>query len=103
MLSTIVEAHAALGDKTKALATVEHDTWLPANDSFQAVFSAEMKSTIAVQVGDRDLAIEQLAISARRPGGASYGELKFDPLWDPLRADPRFEKIVASLAPKDVK
>ena len=30
----------------------------------------------------------------------SYGALKLMPLWDPLRGDPRFEKIVDSLAPK---
>jgi hypothetical protein len=27
--------------------------------------------------------------------------LKLFPFWDPIRGDPRFEKIVASLAPKD--
>jgi hypothetical protein len=27
--------------------------------------------------------------------------LKLFPFWDPLRGDPRFEQIVASLAPKD--
>src|ERR1700736_2753094 len=31
----------------------------------------------------------------------SYGALKLHPLWDPLRGDPRFEKIVASLASKE--
>ena len=31
----------------------------------------------------------------------TYGELKLLPFWDPLRGDPRFEKIVASLAPKE--
>jgi hypothetical protein len=31
----------------------------------------------------------------------SYGALKLFPFWDPLRGDPRFEQIVASLAPKD--
>ena len=30
----------------------------------------------------------------------SYGALKLLPFWDPLRGDPRFEKIVVSLAPK---
>ena len=30
----------------------------------------------------------------------SYGSLKFSPEWDSLRTDPRFEKIVAALAPK---
>ena len=44
---------------------------------------------------------EQLEIIAKIPAGPSYGELRFDPTWDPLRGDPRFEKIVASLAPKD--
>jgi hypothetical protein len=39
----------------------------------------------------------------QNPLGSSYGALKLFPVWDPLRGDPRFEKIVASLAPKDVK
>jgi len=34
------------------------------------------------------------------PGMFDYGYLKLYPFWDPLRGDPRFEKIVASLAPK---
>jgi serine/threonine protein kinase/tetratricopeptide (TPR) repeat protein len=51
--------------------------------------------------GERDLAIEQLETLAEMPGGASYGDLRLDPSWDPLRGDPRFEKIVASLAPKE--
>jgi len=39
--------------------------------------------------------------SQGRPGVATYGALKLLPFWDPLRGDPRFEKIVASLAPKE--
>jgi serine/threonine-protein kinase len=50
--------------------------------------------------GEKDLAFEQLAVAARTPGYLSYGELKLHPYWDPLRGDPRFEQIVASLAPK---
>jgi serine/threonine protein kinase/tetratricopeptide (TPR) repeat protein len=49
--------------------------------------------------GENDLALEQLAISARIPNGVTYGDLKLNPQWDSLRGDPRFEKIVASLAP----
>jgi hypothetical protein len=41
-----------------------------------------------------------LAIATRKPGDLSYGQLKLMPFWDALRGDPRFEKIVASLAPK---
>jgi serine/threonine protein kinase/Flp pilus assembly protein TadD len=55
---------------------------------------------IAAWVGDKDLACEQLAIAGRSPSSLSYGQLKLMPFWDPLRGDPRFEKIVASLAPK---
>ena len=56
---------------------------------------------IAAWVGEKDLACEQLGLALSGPSGISYGELKLLPLWDPLRGDPRFEKIVASLAPKD--
>ena len=57
-------------------------------------------AAICAQVGERDLAIEQLKTLAQIPAGASYGDLRLNPFWDPLRGDPRFEKIVASLAPK---
>ena len=56
---------------------------------------------IAAWTGDKDLACEQLAIAIRPPSTVSYGQLKLLPFWDPLRGDPRFEKIVASLAPKE--
>jgi len=55
---------------------------------------------IAAWIGDRDFACEQLATAIRGPSSLSYGQLKLMPLWDPLRGDPRFEQIVASLAPK---
>jgi serine/threonine-protein kinase len=54
---------------------------------------------IAAWVGYKDLALGQLALALSGPSGPTYGELKLLPLWDPLRGDPRFEKIVASLAP----
>jgi hypothetical protein len=44
-----------------------------------------------------------LEYAAQTPCGAHYGDLKLREVWDPLRRDPRFEKIVASLAPKDIK
>ena len=55
---------------------------------------------IAAWVGDNHLACEQLATALRYPMAPSYGQLKLMPWWDPLRGDPCFEKIVASLAPK---
>jgi serine/threonine-protein kinase len=55
---------------------------------------------IAAWVGDNDLACEQLVRASRLPSSVSYGDLKLMPWWDPLRANPCFEKLVASLAPK---
>ena len=57
---------------------------------------------IAAWVGDKDLACEQLAraSSSLPSGGLTYGDLKLMMWWDPLRGDPCFEKIVASVAPK---
>jgi serine/threonine protein kinase/tetratricopeptide (TPR) repeat protein len=57
----------------------------------------------AAWAGDKELALQQLEAGLRAPVAAfmlSYGALKLHPFWDPLRGDPRFEKIVASLAPK---
>ena len=55
---------------------------------------------IAAWANDKDLACGQLGIAIRPPSTVSYGQLKLLPFWDPLRGDPCFEKIVASLAPK---
>jgi TolB-like protein/Tfp pilus assembly protein PilF len=57
----------------------------------------------AAWAGDKELALQQLDAGLRAPVASvmlSYGALKLHPLWDPLRGDPRFEKIVTSLAPK---
>jgi TolB-like protein/Tfp pilus assembly protein PilF len=48
--------------------------------------------------GDRDRAIEQLSALVKLSHGPTLGELKFDPLWDALRSDPRFTQIVAEAA-----
>jgi hypothetical protein len=56
----------------------------------------------AAWAGDKELALQQLEAGRRAPVASvmlSYGALKLFPVWDPLRGDPRFEKIVNSLAP----
>jgi TolB-like protein/Tfp pilus assembly protein PilF len=58
----------------------------------------------AAWAGEKELALQQLEARVRGPvegNMLSYGALKLFPVWDPLRGDPRFEKIVASLAPKE--
>jgi TolB-like protein len=58
-------------------------------------------AVIYAWVGDKDRALQQLAETTYLPGShISYGYLRLHPLWDPLRGDPRFEAIVASLASK---
>jgi eukaryotic-like serine/threonine-protein kinase len=49
-----------------------------------------------------DLAFPALDVSIRTPASSiTYGALKLDPAWDLLRADPRFEKVLAQLAPTE--
>ena len=50
------------------------------------------RARVAVQAGEKDLAIQQLAISAQDPIGVNYGDLKLNPIWDPLRGDPHFQR-----------
>ena len=63
-------------------------------DSLQGVRRVANLAMIAAWVGDKDLAFEQLESIIRRPSALSYGGLKLFPWWDPLRGDPRFEKIL---------
>ena len=72
-------------------------------DAFNGPLMIQWFAVSAAWVGEKDLACEQLAAAIRYPGSLAYGQLKLFPFWDPLRGDPRFEKIVASLAPKEAK
>ena len=94
---------AALGRKEEALREGRHAReLLPVeNDVLNGTRMIVGLARIAASVGDKNLACEQLAAAIRLPSGAvTYGQLKLFPWWDPLRGDPCFEKIVASLAPK---
>src|SRR5436309_10493894 len=64
-------------------------------------FARTQLAMICAWVDERELALEQLEAVTKIPGGPGYGGLRLSPMWDPLRGDPRFEKIVASLAPKE--
>ena len=69
-------------------------------DAIDGTFLAINLAQIYAWIGDKDHAVEQIAALERVPNPLSYGLLKLHPDWDSLRGDPRFEKIVASLAPK---
>jgi hypothetical protein len=57
---------------------------------------------ICIWTGERESALRQLEAFTKTPGDHTYGNLRLSPMWDPLLGDPRFEKIVASLAPKEI-
>ena len=92
---------AGLGRKEEALREGRRASeLLPVEkDAINGPIIVKYLAIIAAWVGDKDLACEQLSIVVTRPSYLSYGELKLLPFWDPLRGHPRFEKIVASLAP----
>jgi len=56
---------------------------------------------VYIWTGEKDVSIDQLERVERVPNLVSYGYLKLQLLWDPLHDDPRFEKLVASLAAKE--
>jgi TolB-like protein/Tfp pilus assembly protein PilF/predicted Ser/Thr protein kinase len=93
---------AGLGRKEEALREGRRAVEIVPIDKDALVGPTMIKylAMIAAWTGDKDLACEQLAVAIRPPSTLSYGQLKLLPFWDPLRGDPRFEKIVASLAPK---
>lgn len=55
---------------------------------------------IYAQTGQADRALDALEHGIHNPYAPEYGSLKLDEVWDPLRGNPRFEKFVASLAPR---
>ena len=93
---------AALGRKEDALHEGRRavDLMPVEKDSINGTEMVDFFAIIAAWVGEKDLACEQLTIATRLPSSLSYGQLKLLPYWDPLRGDSRFERIVASLAPK---
>jgi TolB-like protein/Tfp pilus assembly protein PilF len=93
---------AGLGHKSDAIAEGKRAReLLPISiDALDGPIYATYLAMIYAWVGEKDLALEELKLSASTPGGVQYGSLKLSPNWDSLRGDQRFEKIVTSLAPK---
>jgi len=95
---------AILGNKPEAIREGERAANLmPVRKSaIDGAMVVQYLAIIYAWVGEKDLAFGKLLEITALPGSHfSYGNLRLNPLWDPLRGDPRFEAIVASLAPKD--
>jgi TolB-like protein/Tfp pilus assembly protein PilF len=94
---------AGLGRKEEALREGLHAVeLLPiTKDSIDGAEVMKYLGVIYAWCGEKDLAIKQITATLRIPSTLSYGNLKLHPYWDLLRGEPRFEKIVADVAPKD--
>jgi tetratricopeptide (TPR) repeat protein len=94
---------AGLGRKEEALREGRRALELTpiATDSLDGADVLYFYAVICAWTGERNLAIEQLETLAKIPAGITYGDIRLNPYWDSLRGDLRFEKIVASLAPKE--
>lgn len=92
---------AALGRKAEALSECRRAVeLLPVEkDAFNGPLMIQWFAISAAWLGEKDLALVQLSRVVHIPGTLSYGWLKLLPFWDPLRGNPRFEQIIASLAP----
>jgi tetratricopeptide (TPR) repeat protein len=93
---------AGLGRKEEAMSEGRRAMELARSvrDSDSEAYVNTCFAFICAWTGERELALGQLETLTKTPGDYTYGNLRLSPLWDPLRGDPRFENIVASLAPK---
>ena len=86
-------AYAGLGEKEKALEQARHAIADYDNDALAKPFAETALAIVQAQTGDIDSAISALPHLLEVPNGETVGDLRINPLWDPLRKDPRFEKL----------
>jgi TolB-like protein/phage shock protein PspC (stress-responsive transcriptional regulator) len=101
-IAVLAQVDAGLGQKDLAIREAQHaiDLMPVSKDIYDGALVLEGLAQVYTWSGDRDRAIGLVQKLVTMPGYTNYGRLKLHPLWSPLRADPRFERIVASLAPK---
>jgi TolB-like protein/predicted Ser/Thr protein kinase len=97
-LAELAIVDAGLGRKEEAIREAQQAVELMpiAKDSLNGPAWIANLALVYAWTGERDRALEQLEIVAKIPAGPTYGDLRFNPCWDSLRGDPRFDKIVVA-------
>lgn len=100
--SILAMIDAALGRKNEAINRGRRAVELLSlnKDAVEGAVLLENLALIYAWTGEKELALEQLAVAVNNPGPISYGKLRLHPNWDPLRGDPRFTQLMNRLAPK---
>jgi len=104
LLTALAMSDVALGRQQEAMQEGRRAMELRpiSEDAVDGAFIAYYVAMVYALANQPDLAFEQLNSLIKIPGGElNYGDLKTAPAWDPLRKDPRFDKLLAELAPRD--
>ena len=72
-------------------------------DAFDGPQVTTALAEIYAWVGEHDEAFRLLDHLLTVPGGLTVPTLKVDPVWDPLRNDPRFQKLAAQAPSQNLK
>jgi len=101
-IAVLAQVDAGLGQKELAVREAQHaiDLMPISKDIYDGALVLEGLAQVYTWSGEPDRAIELVQKLVSMPSYINYGRLKLHPLWSPLRGDPRFDKIVNSLAPK---
>lgn len=91
---------AGLGERDAALAEGRHCLQLSAGDQWQNASAQATQATIDVLIGEPETALAALPKLLQTPNGADFGDLRYSPVWDPLRGNPKFETLLAAATPR---
>ena len=103
LLSQLAVVDALLGKKHDAIAVAERTIeMLPiSSDAVHGPLVLLNLAVVYTWTEELNLSFEILNTLAKTPGGLYFGQLKRDPYWEPLRKDPRYNELLAELAPKN--
>jgi serine/threonine-protein kinase len=97
--ATLALAYAGLGEKEKALQQATQAIKDYETDAVNKPGAEIVLAQIQARFGQTDAAIASLPHLLEVPAGLTVANLNYDPMWDPIREDPRFQKLLSKPAP----